>query len=151
MDGKELQRYNEVLSQMQFYRAQAYSLEGELRAIRPQLYRADQKIDRLEQRLAKVTAENTVFRKRLAELTGQLDRRPKTVPAFVKANVPGRGGRPGMRRRSDSCPRRSTPTSRFRSRAMRRAWPVARSATANSPRCVNTNGSSRTSSPRARW
>jgi hypothetical protein len=92
MDGKELKRYNELMGQMQFYRGQAYFLEGELRAVRPQLYRADQKIDRLEQRLEKLAAENTVLRKRVAELTGQLDRRPKAVPAFVKANVPGRGG-----------------------------------------------------------
>jgi transposase-like protein len=96
MDGKELKRYHEVMGQMQFYRAQAYHLEGELRAVRPQLYRADQKIDRLEQRLEKVTTENAVLRKKLADLTGQLDQRPKPVPAFVKPNVPGRGRkRPG--------------------------------------------------------
>ena len=87
MDGKELQRYNEVMGQMQFYRAQAYHLEGQLRAVGPQLYRAERKIERLEQRLEKVATENAVLHQRVAELTGQLDQRPKAVPAFVKANV----------------------------------------------------------------
>jgi hypothetical protein len=88
MDGKELKRYNQIMEERQFYRARCYDLEAELRVVGPQLYRAHQKIDRLEQRLGAVTARNQVLEKRVAELTGQLDRRPPApVPAFVKPNA----------------------------------------------------------------
>jgi transposase len=88
MDDKELKRYNQIMQERQSYRARCYDLESELRVVGPQLYRADQKIDRLERRLEAVTARNHVLEKRVAELTGQLDRRPQvTVPAFVKLNV----------------------------------------------------------------
>jgi hypothetical protein len=99
MDGKQLlKRYDQVLGQMQHYRAQAYHLEGELLVAGPALYRARQEVSDLKERVEKLDAENKVLRQRVAELTGKLDQRPPAVPAFVKANVPERKGkRPGRK------------------------------------------------------
>jgi len=71
---------------MQFYRSQAYNLEGELRVARPTMYKADQRIAVLEDQNLALRDENKVLRKRVAELTGKLARSPQQVPAFVKAN-----------------------------------------------------------------
>ena len=100
MDGRELKAYERFKEQAQFYRAHAYHLEGELRVVRPQLYRADCKIDRLEQRVKRLAAENAVLKQRVKDLTAQLKQGggPAAVPAFVKANaVHGRRRKPGRR------------------------------------------------------
>lgn len=92
MDGRALERrYDEVLREAQFLRDHCRHLELELHACRPELYRAGQKIDRLEQRVAKLSAENKVLRRKLADLTEKLKQKPRRVPpAFAKANVPGK-------------------------------------------------------------
>src|SRR5208337_628557 len=59
MDGRTLEkRYDEVLRETQFLRDRCRHLEQELNACRPALYRAEQRIDRLEQRNAGLAAEN---------------------------------------------------------------------------------------------
>ena len=89
MDGRELKAYEHFKDQAQFYRAQAYYLEGELQAIRPELYRADQKIDRLERRVEKLGAENALLKQRVKDLTAQLRQANGSgaPPPFVKVDV----------------------------------------------------------------
>ena len=100
MDGRQLlKRYDQVMQQMQHYRARAYHLEGELRVVRPGLHRAHQKIDRLQQRVDKLSTENRVLRLRVKELAGKLDQKPRAVPAFVKPDKPARGRKcPGRKK-----------------------------------------------------
>ncbi len=81
-----LARYDDLKNQLQCYRMQCQDLECELRAIRPEVYQAYQKIDRQEKRLNKLEAENILLRKELAGIKEKLHQQPK-VPAFVKANV----------------------------------------------------------------
>jgi len=108
MDGAELRRWNERLQELEYLRAANRGLEQELRVCRPGLYRADQKIDRLEQRVETLSKENKVLKQKVADLTAQLrqekSNRPKSgpaapaAPAFVKANVPERTARkPGRK------------------------------------------------------
>lgn len=101
MDGPELfKAYERFKERAQFYRGHAYHLEAELRTARPQLYRADQRIDRLEQRCRSLREENKLLKQRIADLTAQLKHKPRAaVPAFVKANVAERSrrGKPGRR------------------------------------------------------
>jgi transposase len=88
MDGRELKAYERFKEQAQLFRARCYDLEGELRMVGPELYRADQKIDRLRQRVEKLVKENTLLKQRVADLSAQLKQKPKpALPAFVKPNV----------------------------------------------------------------
>ena len=69
MDGREFKVYERWKDEAQSLRAQNQHLRLELMACRPALYRADQKIDRLEQRVAKLWAENRRLKQRVRELT----------------------------------------------------------------------------------
>lgn len=88
MDALELRQYEHFKGQAQFYRARCDDLEAELRVVRPELHRADQKIDRLEQSNAKYKAENLALRRKLDDLSLQSKQKPRSVPAFVKPNAP---------------------------------------------------------------
>lgn len=102
MDGAELKRWNQRLAEVQQLRAENQHLRAELNACRPALYRADVKIDRLEQRNRKLTRENKVLKQKLADLTAQLRQHKtgsKPLAAFVKANIPPRRPRrPGRKK-----------------------------------------------------
>lgn len=89
MDGRTLERrYDQVLQEAQFLRAENQRLRNELNALRPQSYRDGMRIGRLEERLAKLSAENQILKHRVAELTAQVKQKPKpALPPFVKANV----------------------------------------------------------------
>lgn len=87
MDARELKRFERRTSEAQFLRGRVHHLELELRALRPQAYRADQKIDRLEQSNAKLKAQNLALRRKVADLSRELKHKPKPVATFVKANV----------------------------------------------------------------
>ena len=94
MDGRQLlKQYDHFKEQAQFYRDRCYHLEGELRVVNPALYRAQQQINHLERQAAQLQKENKTLRRQLADLKGQLDLKPRNVPAFVKANVPVRRGK----------------------------------------------------------
>ncbi len=126
MDGRTLlKQYDHFKEQAQFYRDRCYQLEGELRVVNPALYRAQQQINHLERQAAQLQKQNQTLRRQLADLKGQLDLKPKPVPAFVKANVPARRGRgpgrpaghpPARRQR----PRLSARTYEFRGRRLER-------------------------------
>src|ERR1700734_2682762 len=94
MDGPELKAYERFKEQAQFYRAHACHLEGELRVVGPQLYRANQEINQLEQRVAKLTAENKRLKQQLKErtLTSQqpLQNDIAPLPLFVKPSIASR-------------------------------------------------------------
>jgi transposase len=89
MEGYELKAYERFKEQAQFYRDRAHHLEGELRVVRPELYRAGRKIGDLEERVAALTAENTVLKQRLEEVLARQasgDAKDKTT-LVVKASV----------------------------------------------------------------
>jgi transposase len=93
MDGRELKAYEHFKEQAQFYRARAYDLEAERRVTGPELHRAYQKIDRLEQRVEKLAAENRMLKQRLAEQTAAREQEAKadSLPAaLVKPSAHGR-------------------------------------------------------------
>jgi regulator of replication initiation timing/transposase-like protein len=91
MDAGELRRYERFKDEAQCLRGQVHHLKMELRALGPQVHRAKQKIDRLEQSNARYKAENLALRRKLADLTLQLKQQPKAAAAaaaaFVKASV----------------------------------------------------------------
>lgn len=94
MTAAELRQHEQWKEEVQFLRMRNQHLELELKACRPALYRADQKIDRLEQRIAKLTQENRTLKQQLAERTPP----PAPPPPFVKGQrqrttKPGRPGR----------------------------------------------------------
>jgi transposase len=101
MDGRTLEkRYDQVMQELSFLRGHRHHLELELGACRPALHRADVRIDRLEQRVRKLSAENKKLRQKLADLTQALKSKPKPappVPPFVKANVKSKPGKPGRK------------------------------------------------------
>lgn len=103
-------RYDEVRDEVESLRLRCRDLERELGACRPALYRADQKIDRLEQRLEAVLAENKILKQKLADLSGSDETKPKpSPPAFVKANRPSRLLRPPGRKKGHPAALRPMP------------------------------------------
>ena len=103
MDGVELKRWNERLQEVQSLRGEVQHLRQELNVCRPALYRAYQKIDRLEQRDQKLAKENRLLKQKLAELTAELKcaktkSRP-ALPSFVKPSVEKKPvSKPGRRK-----------------------------------------------------
>jgi transposase len=103
MDGRELKAYERFKEQAQLYRARTYHLENELRVTGPQLYRAHQKIERLEQQVVNLTAENKLLKQQLKERTPAAqqpvhgDGTPRAL--FVKPSVAvRRRKRPGRKK-----------------------------------------------------
>ena len=100
MDGRELGQYEAWKETSQRLEGENRHLRLELSACRPALYRADQKIDRLEQRVAGLAAENRQLKQRLKEVlaagsggeVGEIQDKPGLV---VKASVKRRRKRPG--------------------------------------------------------
>ena len=111
MDGRELRQYRQWRDEAQFLRAENQHLRHELNALRPESYRDGIRIGHLEERLAKLSAENQILKHRVAELTAQAKQKPKPAPpSFVKANVPEKkrkkpGRKIGHRRRYGRCQR----------------------------------------------
>ena len=100
MDGRTLEkRYDQVLQEAQFLRSRVQQLEQELRVCGPELYRAYQRIDRLEQSNRKYRDENQRLKRKLADLTGEGVKPRAAPPVLVKANAackPAR--RPGRKK-----------------------------------------------------
>lgn len=95
MDGLELKQYERWKEEVQRLRGENQHFRLELGACRPALYRAGNRIGKLEQRLEKLTVENAQLRQRVKDLTAQVKAKPAPAPAsppaFVKANVAGKG------------------------------------------------------------
>lgn len=101
MDGWTLQkRYDQVLREVDFLRGECRHLKREVDTYRPACYRADQRIDQLEQRNKQLRHENQLLKRRVADLTAQLKQKPKSAPpSFVKANCMSRHrARPGRKK-----------------------------------------------------
>jgi transposase len=103
MDRRTLEkRYDHVLQQAQFLRSRCNHLEQQARVDGPELYRAYQKIDRLEQRLARVEAENVILKQRVKELTlaskQAVESREDQKGAPVKPSVRRRRKKPGRKK-----------------------------------------------------
>jgi len=97
MDRRTLEkRYDQVANQAFTLGLLLRDREQELAACRPQLYRANQRVSRLEQQRDRLAAENKLLKARLADLSAQLRQeksKPKPAPSFVKANVPAKKAR----------------------------------------------------------
>lgn len=88
MNSVELKQYERWKEEAGFLRSENQHLRLELTALRPQVYRASQKIDRLKQLNEKLRRQNKLFKQRLIDLKGELKHKPKpSPPAFVKPNV----------------------------------------------------------------
>jgi transposase len=100
MDARELKQYERWKQEVQYLRGENQHLRLELNACRPALYRAYQRIDRLEQANCRYRDQNKRLKRKLADLTAQLKQKPRPpVAAFVKANVPQRPTRrPGRKK-----------------------------------------------------
>lgn len=92
MTAAELKQYERWKEEVQFLRGENQHLRLELNPCRPALYQAHQRIERLEQRVAKLTAENKLLKQRLADLAAPAQ---PEEPALVKASVRRHRGKPG--------------------------------------------------------
>ena len=113
MDARTLlKRYGQVLQETQFLRGQVQHLNLELNALRPQAYKADQKIDRLEQANQKLLIENRHLKQKLKDLTSKLApaKAVRVLPAFVKANVPLKKKQAPGRKQGHAASHRPVPT-----------------------------------------
>jgi transposase len=107
MDRRELQQYEAWKSEVQVLRDENRHLRLELNACRPELYHAGRRVGELEERVAKLEAENRRLRRRVKELTasasasassGSAAEAKAPPPPFVKPNVkPKRRKRPGRK------------------------------------------------------
>jgi hypothetical protein len=102
MDGRELKQYERFKQEAQFLRSQNQHLQRELDTYRPAWHRSSVRIDKLEQRVKKLEAENKALRQKVKDLTlaAASPDQPggdKSSPAIVvKASVVKRGRkRPG--------------------------------------------------------
>jgi transposase len=100
MDARELKQYERFKDEAQILRMRCRDLEQELRVSGPELYRAYQRIDQLEQKNRTYRDENKRLKQQVADLTQKLRLKPKaSVRSFVKANVPEREQkRPGRKK-----------------------------------------------------
>ena len=85
--GYFMKKYDALMQERQLYKRQAYRLEAELRELRPQEYRQQQRINRLAERIEKLEADNARLRKQLAAINKPLDTQTRPASAFIKPNV----------------------------------------------------------------
>ena len=88
MDGRELKQYERWKEEVQFLRGENQHLRRELDTYRPAWYRASVQIDKLQQRVEKLDAENKQLKQRVKELTvaarAVSGAEPVSAPPFVK-------------------------------------------------------------------
>src|SRR5580658_9592726 len=92
MDGRWLEkRYHELRDEVDTLRWRCRNLEQDAHVSGPELYRAHQRIDRLEQQRDRLAAENKVLKQKLSNVTAKLKSKSTgVVRSFVKANVTGK-------------------------------------------------------------
>ena len=101
MDRRELGRYEAWKEEAQRLRAENQHLRLELMACRPALYRANQRVADLQDRVTALGAENRRLRRRVKELTAAAAPAPFSAPsppAFVKPSARGRRKKPGRKK-----------------------------------------------------
>jgi transposase len=103
MDGRELRQYERFKEEAQFLRSQNRHLQRELDTYRPDWYRAAARIDKLEQQVQKLKAENRMLKQKVKDLTlaaasaGHADGNESSSPPAVKPSVKKRRKRPGRK------------------------------------------------------
>jgi transposase len=92
MDGRWLEkRYHQLRDEVDTLRWRCRNLEQDAHVSGPELYRAYQRIDRLEQQRDRLAAENKVLKQKLSDVTAKLKSKPApVVRSFVKPNVTGK-------------------------------------------------------------
>src|SRR5271157_1033223 len=104
MDRRALEkRHDQMRQELDLLRWRCRNLEQESRVTGPELYRAYQKIERLQQRADRLSAENKRLKQKLADVTAELKRKPaapvRQAPSFVKPNVlEKRSKKPGQKK-----------------------------------------------------
>ena len=105
MDRRTLEkRYDQVTQEVQFLRYRCRDLEQEARVIGPELHRAYQKIDRVEEQRDKLMAENKVLKQKVKDLTlwsasTRGENKDESRAVVVKPSVKRRGRkRPGRKK-----------------------------------------------------
>lgn len=93
MDGLELKAYERFKEEAQFLRGQNQHLQRELDTYRAAWHRASGRIDKLQQRVEKLTIENKLLKQKVRELTlaaaSKQDAESTSKP-LLKPSVPGR-------------------------------------------------------------
>jgi transposase len=89
MDRRTLEkRHDQMREELDLLRWRCRDLEQEARVSGPELYRAYQRIDRIEQQRDKLLLENKLLKQKLADVTAQLKAKPaapvRQMPGFVK-------------------------------------------------------------------
>jgi transposase len=103
MDGRELKQYERFKEEAQFLRSQNQDLRRDLDTYRPAWYRASVRIDKLEQQVKKLKAENKALRQKVKDLTltaaaaGDGGNEPARPKPEIKASVKHRRKRPGRK------------------------------------------------------
>ena len=100
MDRRTLEkRYDQLRYEVDTLRLRCRDLEQDVRISGPGLYRAYQRIDRLEQQRDRLAAENKVLRQKLSDVTAKLKiKSAQVVRSFVKPNATGKTPkRPGRK------------------------------------------------------
>jgi transposase len=69
MDGRELKQYERFKEEAQFLRFENQHLRGELDTYRPAWYRASVRIDKLQQQVKKLKAQNKTLKQKVKDLT----------------------------------------------------------------------------------
>jgi transposase len=91
MDRRTLEkRHDQMRQEVDLLRWRCRNLEQEARVSGPELHRAYLRIERLEQQRDKLSAQNKIYKQKLADLTAELKAKPaaaKRPPAFVKPNT----------------------------------------------------------------
>ena len=101
MNAQELKQYERWKEEVQFLRGRNQHLERELMTYRPAWYRASIRIDKLEQRVEKLAAENKLLKQKVKDLTLAARQTPQEtgrILAPVKPSVTRRRRkRPGRK------------------------------------------------------
>jgi transposase len=104
MDGRELKQYEGWRDEARRLRSENQHLQRELNTYRPGWYRASLRIDKLQQRVEKLMAENKLLRQKVKDLTlaagssGRADGDKSTSVPVVKPSVKKRRRkRPGQK------------------------------------------------------
>jgi len=103
MDGRELKQYERFKQEAQFLRSENQHLRRELDTYRPAWYRASVRIDKLEQRVEKLTAENKALRQKVKDLTLAAE---SSKPLGVDESSPAIGVKPSVKHRGRKHPGR---------------------------------------------
>ena len=103
MDGCELKQYERFKQEAQFLRSENQDLRRNLDTYRPAWYRASERIDKLEQQVKKLKAENKTLKQKVKDLTFAA---ASSRQAGDDESSPAKGVRPSVNKRRHKRPGR---------------------------------------------